>query len=182
MAWPKWKEQEFEKIQVHYHDFLSTVYSEEDCKAAALPNSAGDMSLLLDDLETLDENLQDMMKSLDDVSELSDDDNSSSEDESPPKKRKRQPKQSEESRKKKAIDKGGDDVTTKGKERASGKENDSSASSGSMTGKPWLSAYEITRLENIERIRNNPTLKQLNEEIRQLQEERRPPIPSPSHV
>ncbi|PBK66557.1 hypothetical protein ARMSODRAFT_977471 [Armillaria solidipes] len=142
--------------------------NEGDRKAAALPDIHGDVSLMPDNgLYMLDEDLPGLVENLDDVSDSSEDDDNGNQ-------------------KKRA--KGGGDMMgkrKKGKEKeneesdTSDQENDGDKSLGSMKGKPKLSAYEWTRLENIERIKNNPVLKTLNEEIRQIHEERDPSRPKP---
>ncbi|PBK63851.1 hypothetical protein ARMSODRAFT_1023752 [Armillaria solidipes] len=175
VPWPKWKEQEFKGILTHYRDFLSTVYSEGDRKAAALPSLGDDAPLIQDEgLYMLEEDFPGLTENLDDVSDSLDDDISSSDDEAPRKKRKQGPKPSDGNWKKRAVVKD-DDAPAKTKANDSNKENDSGTSIGSTKGKQHLSAYERQRLENIENIRNDPRMKELNEEIRQLQEERRPP-------
>ncbi|KAK0246134.1 hypothetical protein EDD85DRAFT_783835 [Armillaria nabsnona] len=150
-----------------------------DWKATALPSLGDDVPLIQDEgLYTLEEDFPGLMENLDDISDSSDDDISSSDDEAPRKKRKRGPKPSDGNQKKRAVIKD-DDAPAKTKVNDSNKENNSSTSMGSTKGKQCLSAYELQRLENIENIQNNPWMKELNEEIRQLQEERHAPRPKP---
>ncbi len=175
VPWPKWNEPEFEQTMTNYPRFLNTVYSEGDRKAAALPDTHDDALLMPDSvLYMLDEDFLGLVENLDDISDSSDDDNSSSDDEAPSKKRKPWVKPSDGNQKKRAKD--GGDMMGKGKRgkakeeesATSNQENNGGKSLGSMKGKPTLSTYELTRLENIERIKNDPVTKKLNEEIKQI--------------
>ncbi len=186
VPWPKWNKLEFEQTLMNYHCFLNIVYSEGDWKDTALPDMHGDVLLMPDSgLYMLDKDLLGLVENLDDISDSSDDDDSSSDDEAPSKKRKRGVKPSDGNQKKRA--KGDDDVMGKGKGKEKREESDTSDQEnnggkrlGSTKGKPKLSAYELTSLENIERIKNNLVMKKLNDGIRQIHKQRDPPAQSRS--
>ncbi len=165
VSWPQWKKQEFDKILLHYRDFLNMVYSNKDRKTAALlEDDMNDPSLREDSLFSLDDELKGLTEDLDDISDSSDD--NSSDDEVENAGRKKRP--------------------WKGRSTASVNapggiaEHDNGDRRVRLAVKePQLSAYEIERLKNIEHIQNNPRMKQLNKEIRHIREENMPPHPKP---
>ncbi|PBK85191.1 hypothetical protein ARMGADRAFT_1087640 [Armillaria gallica] len=165
VSWPQWKKQEFDKILLHYCDFLNMVYSNEDRKTATLlEDDMNDPSLWEDGLFLLDDKLKGLTEDLDDVSDSLDDD--SSDDKVENAGRKKRPRKGR---------------STAGVNAPGGNaEHDNGDGKVKLVVKePQLSAYRIERLKNIECIQNDPRMKQLNKEIRHIREENTSPHPKP---
>ncbi len=165
VSWPRWNDQEFNKILAHYRKYLNMVYTEEDCKATALADRKAPS--LPQGLYSLDDELKGLTENLSEVSDSSDDD-VVLEDKGHVRKKGKHGWKSGKPKKVVAKSKA---KVTKATEGNTDEENGE---------EQWkLCDYERTRLENIRRIQTDPAMMQLNEEIRQIREQRHPPHPKP---